>query len=87
MQKVKHDFQLVNKEISSGNVHMIQNCFTLFLNFFLLEFVCSYVETVNCMRFSELIYCNSRIKLDHNHALTKLKYTQNTKSSKHNNFL
>ena len=30
MQKVKHDFQLVNKEILSGNVYMIQNCFTLF---------------------------------------------------------
>ena len=30
MQKVKHDFQLVNKEILSGNVYMIQHCFTLF---------------------------------------------------------
>ena len=30
MQKVKHDFQLANKETSSVNVYMIQNCFTLF---------------------------------------------------------
>ena len=30
MQKVKHDFQLANQEISFGNVYMIQNCFTLF---------------------------------------------------------
>ena len=27
---VKHDFQLANKKISSGNVCMVQNCFTLF---------------------------------------------------------
>ena len=30
MQKVKHGFQLANKDISSGNVYMVQNCFTLF---------------------------------------------------------
>ena len=30
MQKVKHDFQDANQEISFGNVYMIQNCFTLF---------------------------------------------------------
>ena len=30
MQKVKHDFQLANKEMLSGNIYMIQNCFALF---------------------------------------------------------
>ena len=34
MQKVEHDFQMANQEISCGNVYMIlnswQNCFTLF---------------------------------------------------------
>ena len=30
MQKVKHDFYLVNKKRLSGNVYKIQNCFTLF---------------------------------------------------------
>ena len=28
MRKVKHDFQVANREISFGNVCMIQNCFT-----------------------------------------------------------
>ena len=26
MQKVNHDFQLANKEMSSGNVHLMQTC-------------------------------------------------------------
>ena len=30
MQKVKHDFQVANREISFGNVCMIQNCFIFF---------------------------------------------------------
>ena len=30
MQKVKHGFQVANREISFGNVCMIQNCFTFF---------------------------------------------------------
>ena len=30
MQKIKHYFQMANKEISSGNVYMIQIWFTLF---------------------------------------------------------
>ena len=30
MQKVKHDFQVANQEISFGNVCMIQNDFTVF---------------------------------------------------------
>ena len=29
MQKVNRDFQLANKEMLSGNVYMIQNCYTL----------------------------------------------------------
>ena len=28
-EKVKHDFQLANKGISSGKMHMVQNCFLL----------------------------------------------------------
>ena len=45
MQKVKHNFLLANKEISSGNVY---------LN----------TQTVNCMQYSEQIYCNSMIQLE-----------------------
>ena len=30
MQKVKHDFQVANREISLGNVCMIQSCFIFF---------------------------------------------------------
>ena len=55
MQKVKDDFQQANKEILSGNVYMIQNCFTLFIVIHILI----NVLTVNCMQYSERICCNS----------------------------
>ena len=71
MQKVKHDFQLANKEISSGNVYMIRNCFTLF----------DLIQTVNCMEYSERICCkfNSILKLDRKRAYEiSLLHTRNT---------
>ena len=77
MQKVKHDFQLANKEISSGNVYMIQKCFTLFeCNSYLtfkLSTACSTLNEVCCT-------FNSILKLDRNHAdkTMVLKYTQGT---------
>ena len=77
MQKVKHDFQPANKEISSGNVYMIQKCFTLFeCNSYLtfkLSTACSTLNEVCCT-------FNSILKLDRNHAdkTMVLKYTQGT---------
>ena len=71
MQKVKHDFQLPNKEISSGNVYMIRNCFTLL----------TLIQTVNCMQYSERICCefNSILKLDRKRAdEISLLHTRNT---------
>ena len=58
--KVKHDFQLANKEISPGNVYMIQKCFTLFDRTSCL--------TVICLQYSERICCTfiSILKLDRN---------------------
>ena len=59
MQKVKHDFQLANKEMSSGSVYMIQKCFTLN---FKLSTACS---TLNDSVVSLIQYI---LKLDRNHA-------------------
>ena len=85
MQKVKHDFQPANKEISSGNVYMIQKCFTLFeCNSYLsfkLSTACSTLNEVCCP-------FNSILKLDRNHAdkTSSLKYTNGT-LQKHNDLL
>ena len=85
MQKVKHDFQPANKEISSGNVYMIQKCFTLFeCNSYLtfkLSTACTTLNDVCCT-------FNSILKLDRNHAdkTSSLKYTHGT-LQKHNDLL
>ena len=50
MQKVKHDFQVTNQEISFGDVFMIQN--TEWLYFLRSQFMFK-IQTINCMQYSE----------------------------------
>ena len=76
MQKVKHDFQVANREISFGNVCMIRNCFIFFRSYFMFN-----IQTINCMQYnSEAVVLNSIIKLGRNHARNK--NTHGTLSSK-----
>ena len=64
MQKVNCDFQLANKKMLSGNVYMIQNCYTLLDCKSCLMFKLSTV----CGTLNES-FCNSIIKLNCNHVM------------------
>ena len=80
MQKVKHDFQVANQEISFGNVYMIQNswqnCFTLFDRNSCLTF------KLSSSQYSEPVVIQTR---------SQSRYEINTHTKhlvqKHNNFL
>ena len=64
MQKVNRDFQLANKKMLSGNVYMIQNCYTLLDCKSCLMFKLSTV----CGTLNES-FCTSIIKLNCNHVM------------------
>ena len=57
MQKVKHDFQVANREISFGNVCMLQNCF--------IFFYCNSCLTFNlCTKFCNQTQSQSRNEIN-----------------------
>ena len=69
MQKVKHDFQVANQEMSFGNVYMIQNswqnCFTLFDRNSCLTFKLSTAcSTLNRLKFHNQTRSQSRNEIN-----------------------
>ena len=65
MQKVKHDFQVRNREISFGNVRMIQNCFIFFDRNSCLAFKLSTAcSTTGCAKFYDKTRSQSRNEIN-----------------------
>ena len=70
MQKVNRDFQLTNKEMLSGNVYMIKNCYNLLDCKSCLMFKLSTV----CGTLKESALLISLVKLDRNHTMKEAIY-------------
>ena len=68
MQKVKHDFQVANREISFGNVCMIHNCFISFDRnsclTFKLSTACSIQLWTSCTQFYNQTRSQSRNEIN-----------------------
>ena len=71
MQKVKHDFQLADKEISSLNVYMIQNCFT-------------FLDRNSCLMFKLSITCstlNESIVIQKSNSIAIAQWNKHTRNN------